>query len=306
MGPEQPLSGRNAVVAGGSRGIGRAVARALADAGAAVVVNGRDAGPVEEVVEEIRAAGGRACGCAGSVAGFDFAGRLIDACEDSFGPIDILVNCAGTSEPEGSSILDIAPDSWSALLDSHLTATFNTCRQAAPRMAARGRGAIVNTSSHASLGTFGGTGYPAGKGGVDSLTFAIAAELAEHGVRANAVRPGAKTRLSSGPAYERKIRDLVARGLLDERIATASLAPPAPEHVAPLYVFLAGDAACDVTGRIFSAAGGYVGVQERVDETLLAYRDAETDGPWSQIELAEKLRRALGSAREDRQSGVGS
>ena len=284
------LEGKAAVVTGSSRGIGRAVAESLVAEGAAVVVNGRTEGPVAEVVEALRSVGGRAVGQVGSAADDEVARALVDRCRDAFGGLDILVNCAGTAEPEGSSILDLTPEAWQDLLDAHLTSTFHTCRHAAPGMVAQGHGAIVNTSSHAYLGIYGGTGYPAGKGGVNSLTFAIAAELREHGVRANAVCPGAKTRLSSGPAYEAKIHDLHARGLLGDLQRDGSLAPHGPEFVGPFYAFLAGDGARHITGRVFSVAGGYVGVHaEAGRESLLAFRDAG-EGPWTVAELVEPLR----------------
>jgi len=289
------LEGRAAVVAGGSRGIGRAVARALAREGAAVVVNGRDAAAAEAVAAAIRAEGGRARAFAGSVADFDVAGRLVEACVGAFGAIDVLVNCAGIAEPEASSILDVSPEAWRELIDVHLGGTFNTCRHAAPHMAARGRGAIVNTSSHAHLGHYGGTGYPAGKGGTNALTLAIAAELRDRGVRANAVCPGARTRLSEGPAYTAKIESLHARGLLDDALRDASLAPPDAELAAPLYACLASDLAAGITGRIFSAAGGYVGLQPARGEKLLAWRGAG-DGPWPVAALAEAIRAKLGEA----------
>lgn len=287
------LEGRAAVVTGSSRGIGRAVALALAAEGAAVVVNGRESGPVHEAVACIEDAGGRARPHVGSVADFRVAGELVQGCVDAFGSIDVLVNCAGVGEPDGASILDLAPEAWREVVDSHLTSTFNTCRHAAPRMVARGRGAIVNTSSHAWLGLYGGSAYPAAKGGTNSLGFAMAAELREHGIRVNAVCPGARTRLSTGPAYETRIRDLHRRGILDDGVRDASLAPRAPEHVAPLYLFLASDRAAGISGRLFSAAGGYVGVQAAGGESLLAYRDPDAEGPWPVDELAERIAATL-------------
>jgi NAD(P)-dependent dehydrogenase (short-subunit alcohol dehydrogenase family) len=289
------LEGRAAVVAGGSRGIGRAVARRLAREGAAVVVNGRDAEAARAVAAEIQAEGGRAHACPGSVADFDVAGTLVETCVDAFGAIDVLVNCAGVAEPEASSILDVSPEAFRAVVDVHLGGTFNTCRHAAPRMAAQGHGAIVNTSSHAHLGLYGGTAYPAGKGATNALTLAIAAELRDRGVRANAVCPGARTRLNEGPGYVAKIESLHARGLLDDALRDASLAPPDAEHVAPLYAFLASDRAAGITGRIFSAAGGYVGLQPPGGETLLAWRSPE-DGPWPVAALAEAVRTKLDGA----------
>lgn len=284
------LNGRAAVVAGSSRGIGRAVARALAAEGASVVVNGRDADATRTVAGEIEAQGGRARAVPGSVADFACAGAVVDECVARFGGIDVLVNCAGIAEPAGSSILDAAPEDWQALLDTHLTATFNTCRHAAPHFVERGSGSIVNTGSHAFLGVYGGTGYPAGKGGTNALTAAIAAELREHGVRANTVCPGARTRLSTGPDYEARVRELHARGLLSDVARDASLSPPAPEHVAALYLYLASDLSAGITGRIFSGSGGYVGLFEREHETLVAFRDAEREGAWQPAELDVRVR----------------
>jgi len=157
-------------------------------------------------------------------------------------------------------------------------------------MVERGRGSIVNTSSHAFTGIFGGTGYPAGKGAVNSLTYALAAELREHGVRINAVCPGARTRLSTGVEYERTIEDLHRRGILDEMMRAGALSPAPPEYVAALYAFLASDLAADVTGEILVAAGGYLGRFPRPTEEMLAYRDHAASPPWSLTEIAEHLR----------------
>src|SRR6202020_3388238 len=107
--------------------------------------------------------------------------------------------------PPRSSILDISPAQFAELIDAPLGTVFATCRAAAPKMVAQGGGAIVNTSSFAVLGDYGGTGYPAGKGAVNGLTLAIAAELKAEGVRANVVCPGAKTRISTGSDYEEQI-----------------------------------------------------------------------------------------------------
>ncbi len=290
------LAERAIVVTGSSLGIGRAVAKRLASEGAAVVVNGRTPETVEAVRREIAESGGRACAQVGSAADFAVAGALVECCIDTFGRIDGLINCAGIAEPAASSILDIDPAAWREVVDSHLTATFNTCRHAAPRLVQAGGGAIVNTSSHAYLGHYGGTAYPAGKGGVNGLTFAIAAELREHGVRANAVCPGARTRLSRGEAYEAKIRELHARGLMNDVQRDASLSPEDPEHVGPLYALLVGPRSAGITGRLFTAAGGYVGAHDVGGrETLLAFRDAST-GPWPVDALADAIEARLRDA----------
>jgi NAD(P)-dependent dehydrogenase (short-subunit alcohol dehydrogenase family) len=276
------MAGRGAVVVGGSRGIGLAVAELLAAQGAGVVVNGRDPDAAAAAAERI---GGNATAFAGSPADPAIADALIDCCVGEFGGIDVLVNCAGTAEPAGSSILTVTSTQFRDLLDAHLGTVFETCRAAAPKMVARGGGAIVNTSSFAFLGDYGGTGYPAGKGAVNGLTLAIAAELRADGVRANVVCPGAKTRLSTGSDYEKHIGELNRRGLLDDVSMQGALDTAPPEYVAPTYAYLVSDLAKEVTGQIFIAAGGFVGRFDRSTPSIVAYRDHHDSPPWSIDEL---------------------
>lgn len=266
---------------GGSRGIGLAVAALLAQRGAGVVVNGRDADTASEAAESIDGAVAHP----GSPADPATADALIDRCISEFGRIDILVNCAGTAGLASESILRVTSEMFHDLITAHLVTTFETCRAAATKMVEQGGGAIVNTSSFAFLGDYGGTGYPAGKGGVNGLTLAIAAELKESGVRANVVCPGAKTRISTGPAYEDHIAWLNRRGLLDDVSAQTALDAPPPAYAAPIYAYLAGDQARDVTGRIFIAAGGFVGEFARQTPGIIGYRDHQESPPWSVDEL---------------------
>lgn len=285
----EPGSMRAAVVIGGTRGIGLEVAAKLAGAGAGVVLNGRDEAAVNDAVARLRAAGHRAVGVAGSAAEDQVAERAVQTCVATFGAVDVLVNCAGTAEPEGSSILNVSTAQWHSLLDAHLTTVFACCRAVAPLMVAQGGGSIVNTSSFAYLGDYGGTGYAAGKGAVTSLTLAVAAELKEHGVRANVVCPGARTRLSSGADYEAKIRELHRRGLLDEMSMHGALDAPPAEYAAQLYLFLAGPRARQVTGQIFIAAGNFVGRFDRPIPSILGYRDHTDAPPWDLDELERMI-----------------
>ncbi|TDD86873.1 SDR family oxidoreductase [Actinomadura darangshiensis] len=276
--------GSVAVVTGSSRGIGLEVARALANAGASVVINGRDQTVLDDAVAALGGSA-RVVGVAGSAADPGVVDSLLDAARE-LGTPDTLVNCAGIAEPAASSILDITLDDWRSLIDVHLHATFMTCRTFAPLMVEAGRGWIVNTGSHAFTGAFGGTGYPAGKGGVNSLTYALAAELREHGVRVNAVCPGAETRLSSGADYEAGIERLHQRGILDDLMHAGALAPPPAEYVAQLYLFLALTESAEVTGRVFVGAGGYIGEFPRPVEQYLTWRDHGTSPPWTPDEIA--------------------
>jgi NAD(P)-dependent dehydrogenase (short-subunit alcohol dehydrogenase family) len=274
------LAGRAAVVVGGTRGIGLAVAELLAAQGARVVVNGRDPDAVHEAAQRVSGVGH-----AGSPADPRVADALVDACVTEFGGIDILINCAGTAEPTGSSILNVTSAEFHELLDAHLVTAFEVARAAAPHMVAQRSGAIVNTSSFAFLGDYGGTGYPAGKGGVNGLTLAIAAELKTHGVRANVVCPGAKTRLSTGADYEQHIADLNRRGLLDDASMAGALDAGPPEYVAPAYAYLASDLAIGVTGRIFIAAGGFIGEFARPSTGFIGYRDHHDTAPYTVEEV---------------------
>ena len=279
------LEGRGVVVSGGSRGIGRAVTELLCDLGAGVVVNGRDGDAVEETVAAITDSGGRVTSVVGAADEERIAGTLIHVAGFNTGSNPIAVNCAGIAEPPGSSILTISPDEFDRLISGHLGTVFHTCRVAAPVLAEQGHGAIINTSSVAFLGDYGGTGYPAGKGAVNGLTMAIAAELKPHGVRANVVCPGAKTRISTGVEYEQHIADLHRRGLLDDMTMRVSLDAPPAAFVAPLYAYLASDLSRDVTGQIFVAAGGFVGSFERPAPRVLGYRDHHDAEPWSVEDL---------------------
>ena len=253
----------------------------LAAQGAGVVINGRDAEAAAEAAKSIKGAVAQA----GSPADPEIADALIDRCISEFGRIDILVNCAGSAGLASESILGVTSEQFHDLLDAHLVTTFETCRAAAPKMVDQGGGAIINTSSFAFLGDYGGTGYPAGKGGVNGLTLALAAELKEHGVRANVVCPGAKTRLSTGADYREYIVGLNRRGLLDEVSTQTALDAPPPEYAAPIYGYLASDLAKDITGRIFIAAGGFVGEFARPSPSIIGYRDHRDSPPWSVEEI---------------------
>jgi NAD(P)-dependent dehydrogenase (short-subunit alcohol dehydrogenase family) len=289
------LADRAAVVVGGSRGIGKEVSELLAGCGAGVVVNGRDPEAAHDTASAIVHHGGRAIAHPGSPADEATADALIEDCVREFGRIDILVNCAGIPEPPGSSILNVTTDDFAGLLEAHVWTTFQTCRAAVPRMVEQRSGAIINTSSVAFLGDYGGTGYPAGKAAVNGFTLAIAVELKEHGVRANVVCPGGKTRISTGPDYEAQITGLHRRGVIDDATMQISLDAPPAEYAAPIYAYLASNLAGHVTGEIFVAAGGFVGRFERPTPAVIAYRDHNDSPPWSITEIHEMITQKMGS-----------
>lgn len=283
------LKGKRIVVTGGSMGIGRAVARRCLQEGARVVIGARDAQALDATLEELQF-DGDVLACAGSVADYAFAGALVGTCVGEFGGIDVLVNCAGIAEPRGTSILDIEPADWHHLIDVHLHGTFNTCRHAAPQMAKAGGGAIINTSSHAFLGIYGGTGYAAGKGATNSLSAAMAIDLAASGIRVNTVCPGARTRLSTGEDYLAQIEDLHRRGALSDERKASALDPAAPEYVASLYAFLASDLAAGISGALYFGSGGYIGRFTEYGQELLMAMDHRRNTPSSIGAVGEALR----------------
>jgi len=283
------LSGRVAIVSGATRGIGLAVAYALSGQGVSLVVNGRDKSAVDDTVAEIRGGGGYAVGVCGSAGDDGVAQQMVDTALSEFGALDIAINCAGIAEPAGSTILTIDTADFREQIDAHLMSAFHITQAAGRVFAEQRSGSIVLTGSAASLGLFGGSGYPAAKGGVNALALAANSDLAPHGVRINVVMPGAKSRLSSGDEYVRHIESQHERGILDELTRDAALDPAPPEYVAPLYTFLAGDAADHISGQIFSASGGFIGRFEPQQASFVAYRDHQDSAPYSLEELAELL-----------------
>ncbi|MGW1542649.1 3-oxoacyl-ACP reductase [Streptomyces sp. NPDC002309] len=260
-----PLEGLSAIVTGAGRGLGRAEALELARLGAAVVVNdhgqpGRDgtggasAGPAEDTVAEIRAAGGTAVAHTGDVADHQQAEALVALAVEEFGRLDILVNNAGILRDR--MVFSMTEDEWDAVIRVHLKGHFNTTRFAAAHWRERAKatggtvyGRIVNTSSEAFLaGSAGQPNYAAAKGGIVGLTTSTAHALAKYGVTANAICPRARTRMT-----EDVFTDVPADGL----------DPLAPEHVAPLVGYLAAPAAGRINGQLLVVHGGMVAVVER-------------------------------------------
>ena len=233
------LDGRTALVTGGSRGIGQAIAAELANAGAQVVIGYRSGGAEAEKVAG--AIGGRAVQA--DVADPDDAKRLVDEAGD----VEILVNNAGVTRD--GLLARMSDEDWDVVIDTNLRGTFNTCRAATRGMMKRRSGAIVNVSSIVGLhGNPGQTNYSASKAGIIGFTKALARELGSRGVRANVVAPGyISTRLTNELPEELK------EGML----ANTPLGRFGdPEDVAGAVRFLCSDAAAFVTGEVLLVDGG--------------------------------------------------
>ena len=244
------LSGRVAVVAGGTSGIGRMLALGLADAGADVVATGRRESLVREVASEIERRGRRTIRQSSDVTDVASLAALRDACLRELGTVDILVSAAGVTAR--TPTLEMSDVDWQRIIETNLTGTLNTCRVFAEPMIAQAAGRIINIASLSSfLGFFEVAAYTASKSAVAGLTRALAVEWAPRGVTVNAVVPGCfKTDLNRALLDSPRGDELLARtpmkrfGRLEELTGAA--------------VFLASDAASFVTGQRVVVDGGFL------------------------------------------------
>ena len=258
------VDGRVVIVTGAGRGIGRAHALAYAAEGAAVVVNdygvgldGADAssGPAQQVVDEIRAAGGRAIANASDVADWDGAQALVHSAIDEFGRLDVLVNNAGFLRDR--MLVNMSEGEWDAVTRVHLKGHFAMLRHAAgywrdeSKAGRQPDARVINTSSGAGLlGSVGQGNYAAAKAGIAEMTIQAAVEMGRYGITVNAIAPAARTRMTEVTFAD----DMAApEGGFDAM---------APENISPLVVWLGSVESADVTGRVFEVEGGKVSVAQ--------------------------------------------
>ncbi|MFH8623473.1 SDR family oxidoreductase [Streptomyces vietnamensis] len=258
-------NGRVVVVTGAGRGLGRAHALAFAAEGAKVVVNdlgvgldgtGGGAGPADEVVDEIKAAGGEAVAHGGDIATSDGAASLVATALDAFGRLDTLVNNAGFLRDR--MLVNLDEDDWDAVMRVHLKGHFLPLKHAAAHWRAEAKAGgtpearVINTSSGAGLlGSVGQGNYAAAKAGIVGLTLVAAAEMSRYGVQVNAIAPAARTRMTEQTFAE----TMAAPG-------AGAFDAMAPENVSPLVVWLGSTASAGVTGRVFEAEAGRITVME--------------------------------------------
>ncbi|HVT50611.1 MAG TPA: glucose 1-dehydrogenase [Dongiaceae bacterium] len=243
------LSGRRALVTGSTRGIGLALAGGLGRAGAAIVLNGRDAAALDAAAAQLKAAGISATGKSFDVTDRAAIVAAVDAIEAEQGPIDILINNAGMQHR--APLEDFPEEAWHRLMRTNLDSAFFVGQAVARHMIARRRGAIINVGSvQSELGRPGIAPYAASKGGLKMLTKGMAIDWGKHGIRVNGLNPGYfKTELNAALVKDAAFSDwLVKRtplgrwGDVEELIGAA--------------VFLASDAASFVTGHILFVDGG--------------------------------------------------
>ena len=244
------LEGKAVLVTGAGGGIGRDFALAMAAAGARVLVNdigtsvkgeGRDAGPAQKVVDEIRALGGSATASTESVAEWESANRIVANALDAFGRLDVVVNNAGILRDR--FFFNMSVDEWRAVIDVHLNGSFYVSRAAAPHFKSQESGVYVHmTSTSGLVGNLGQANYSAAKLGIVGLSKSIALDMAKYQVRSNCISPFAWSRMIGSIPTETE----------DQKARVEKLKSMETAKIAPLAVFLASEAAREVTGQIFA------------------------------------------------------
>ena len=245
---EKSLEERVAIVTGGSRGIGRAVALEMAARGAAVVVNYNSSpDKAEEVVKEIEAAGGKAAAFQADVSDFAAAGNLVKFAVETFGDLHILVNNAGITRD--TVIMMMSEENWDAVIATNLKSTFNCSKAAVKHMMRKRYGRIINIASVAGqMGNPGQTNYSASKAGQIGFTKALAREIAARNITVNAIAPG---------FVETEILDAMPEGTLEAALKLVPLARTGqPEEIGYAVAFLASDQAGYITGQVLGVDGG--------------------------------------------------
>jgi len=242
------LAGRVAVVTGGTRGIGLAIAAWMLEHGAGVVVSGRDADRLNIAVKELARDGGPVAGLVADAARREDAERLVDMARERFGRLDVLVNNAGITRD--GLVIRMKDEDWDRVLETNLKGAFLMTRAASKAMVrAKSGGRIVNIASTAgAMGNAGQANYSAAKAGLIGLTKATARELAHWGILVNAVAPGL-IETDMAASLPADAREALLTQVPLKRIGTA-------REVAEMVGFLAGDGAAYVTGQVFHVNGG--------------------------------------------------
>jgi NAD(P)-dependent dehydrogenase (short-subunit alcohol dehydrogenase family) len=234
---DKMLLGKVALITGGSRGIGRAIAAAYARAGARVFICGRNFADIEAALREIRAGGGAIAGVAGDIARAEDVQRIVGAALERFGAIDVLVNNAGILGPR-EAIAEYPLDAWEEVIRINLTGLFLMTHEVLPAMLARRSGSIINvTSGVGRVGKAKWGAYAVSKAGLEGFTQVLAEEVKSAGIRVNAVNPAATRTQMRAQAYP----------------AEDPMTLPVPDIVVPIFVYLAADASKEVTGQSLNA-----------------------------------------------------
>jgi NAD(P)-dependent dehydrogenase (short-subunit alcohol dehydrogenase family) len=283
------IDGRVAIVTGGARGIGASISRLFAAEGASVVINdlggapdgsGSDGGPAKEIADEITAAGGKAVSDGGDIADVATGERLVKAAVEEFGKLDIVVNVAGILRDR--MIFNLPEADWDAVIRVHLKGHYSTVRPASAywreQRNPQGHYRVINFTSVSGLdGSPGQPNYAAAKMGIVGLTYSLAQGLARYGVTANAIAPGASTRLTATVPSDKRVQREERPAEEDRRMS--------PDNIAPVALYMASEQSDWLTGRVVSSSGYEVGLYDNPQ----IIRQVSAPEPWTYDRLASAL-----------------
>jgi len=315
------LKGKVAVVTGSGQGIGRAIAIGMAKEGAKVVANNRrqgstgnallndslidsldqgrkewlqkqtdeTKGDAETTARTIRELGGEALPFFGDISNFEIAGKMIERTVDNFGKIDILVNVAGTFNL--GPLWEMTEEAWDHVTLTKPKGYFNTIRHAIPHMMKQKWGRILNCTSRAFIGDpLKHAPYCAANAGVVGLTKAVAMELYQYGITCNAFAPHARTRASFELATYDSAVNQEESPWMDRKFSFSLNQTPSPDQLVPFLIYLATDAAAEISGSVFNVAGNHIGLYS---DPEIARSILKFGGPWTLDELMQQAPRGL-------------
>ena len=288
------IDGRVAIVTGGARGIGASISRLFAREGASVVINdlggntdgsGGDQGPAKQIADEINAAGGKAVADGGDISDVATGERLVQTAVEQFGQLDILVNVAGILRDR--MIFNLSEADWDAVIKVHLKGHYSTVRPASAYWREQrnpgGHYRIINFTSVSGLdGSPGQPNYAAAKMGIVGLTYSLAQGLARYGVTANAIAPGAATRLTATVPTDKRVERA-------DRPASEEDPERSPDNIAPVALYMASKESDWLTGRVVSSSGYEVGLYENPQ----IIRQLSSPVAWDYDRLAKGLEQSF-------------